>query len=98
MSQLPLPWLELALLLALLGACVLSVVSDPDRARKWFLAFSGTVLLCVLVGWRGFVLVTGATEDVSWSFLAGLLGPGFLLIDELNGPLLALTALLYVLT
>lgn len=98
MSQLPLPWLELAILVASLGVLVLCCLRDPERARLGFLIFSGTALACVLVGWREFALLSGTQEVDSWSFVAGLFGPGFLLVDELNAPLLALSALLYVLT
>jgi NADH-quinone oxidoreductase subunit M len=92
------PWLELAILFPLLGAGWVSFLRDADRARKWFLVFSGSALLWVLLAWHGFATEPGALAVESGSFLSGLLGPGFFQMDVLNAPLLALTALLYVLT
>lgn len=98
MSQLQLPWLELAIGLPLVGAIVVRRQRDPTRAHTWFLGFSGAALVCVLIAWWEFARLTGAAEVATWSFLANWLGSGYFLVDELNAPLLALTALLIVLT
>ncbi len=98
MSLLSLPWLELAILFPLFGSAVVGCLREPDRARKWFLVFSGSALACVLIAWGDFVLRSEGDRIEPWSLVSRLLGPGFFLVDVLNAPLLALTALLYLLT
>jgi NADH-quinone oxidoreductase subunit M len=98
MSELHLPWLELSVLLPLIGACFVGRLSDAETARKWSLAISGFVLACTVAAWIDFAGLRGTEANDPWGPVARLFGPHFLVIDELNAPLLPLTALLYLLT
>jgi NADH-quinone oxidoreductase subunit M len=97
-SPLPLPWLEAAIVLALLGALAVSCLRDPLRAWRLGLAVSGAVLACTLVACIGFYLCRASAVDARWSFQAHLFGQRFLALDELNAPLLPVVGLLHFLT
>src|SRR5262245_58897710 len=98
---LPLPWLELAIGVALVGALWVSRFRDPLSAWRWGLAFAGASFACTLVACAGFYLcesIAGARADLHWTFQGELLGRRFLGVDELNAPLLPLVGLLHFLT
>ncbi len=97
MNQPHLPWLELAIAIPLVGAGWVGLVGDANRARKWFLLFSSAALACALAAWWDFISLKNGSFQ-TWSPVAGLLGPEFVVMDDLNAPLLSLSALLFVLT
>jgi NADH-quinone oxidoreductase subunit M len=101
MIPLPLPWLEAAILIALLGAVSISRVRNLDRAWRWGVAFTGVVLACTVLASLGFYLQK-STEMQSdwgqWSLQAYLFGRPFLGLDELNALLVPAAALLHFLT
>jgi NADH-quinone oxidoreductase subunit M len=98
MTALDLPWLEIAILLAVLGAVVVSRIRDPQRAAWLGTAFTGTVLLCTVLAWAAFA--TGETPDleVAWSGQTYLWGRELFRMDDLSGPLVVVVALLHFLT
>jgi NADH-quinone oxidoreductase subunit M len=98
MSELHLPWLELAVVVPLLGALAVSRVRDAGAARKWALLLSGLTLLLAVGAWQDFVALRGKEAQGPWGVTARALGRDYLVVDELNAPLLALTAFLYFLT
>ena len=66
MIALDLPWLEIAILLALLGAVGVNRVRDPQRAARMGTALTGTAFLCTLLAWAAFALgVTHASTEAS---------------------------------
>ena len=95
---LPLPWLELSVVVAALGALCVSPVRDPIRAWRWGLLFTGAALACTLLACLGFYLAGAAGVDDGWSFRSALFGRQLLTLDELNAPLLPVVALLHFLT
>src|SRR5215210_3379805 len=95
---LPLPWLELAIVVALTGALCVSWLRDPILAWRWGLLFTGAALACALLACVGFYLCRLNGLDDAWSFEADFFGRQWLGIDELNAPLLPLLALLHFLT
>jgi NADH-quinone oxidoreductase subunit M len=95
---LPLPWLELAILAALVGALCVSRFRGPIRAWRWGLLFTGAALGCSLLAGLGFYLCRRAGVDDRWSFQAHLFGRQLFGIDELSAPLVPLVALLHFLT
>jgi NADH-quinone oxidoreductase subunit M len=98
-TPLPLPWLELAIVISFVGALCVGPLVDPQRAWRWGLVFSGAALGCTLLACLGFYLCQHTHEvDASWSFQADLFGWQVLGIDELNAPLLPLVGLLHFLT
>ncbi|MHB1422497.1 MAG: proton-conducting transporter transmembrane domain-containing protein [Gemmataceae bacterium] len=96
MTLLSLPWLELALAIALAGALGVSRLRNPNRAFRWGLILTGAVFFCTFVAWLGSYL--GTKPDPSWSLQYLLFGRQFLEIDELSAPLIPVVALLHFLT
>jgi NADH-quinone oxidoreductase subunit M len=98
MSHLHWPWLELGILIPLLGAAVAARFRDPRDSRRWSLVFSGATLACTLCAWQDFTTLHTFEADDRWRFLSELCGRELFVIDELSAPLLPHVALLYFLT
>lgn len=98
MSELHLPWLELAILAPLLGAPWVGRVRDLDLARKWSVLFSSIALAAAAGAAVDFALLDVREAIDRWSISGDLLGRNLFVIDPFNSPLLALVALLYFLT
>src|SRR4051812_40554311 len=92
---LPLPWLELSIVVSLLGALCVSPVRDPLRAWRWGLVFTGAALACTVLACLGFYLCRSTGVDTSWSFQGFLFGRQFFILDELSAPLLPMVGLLH---
>src|SRR5262245_13172610 len=97
-TPLPLPWLELAIVVALLGALFVSRLRAPILAFRWGLAFSTAALACALLSCLGFYLCKFSGVDAGWSFQNYLGTRPLLGIDEVNAPLIPVVALLHFLT
>jgi NADH-quinone oxidoreductase subunit M len=95
---LPLPWLELSIVVALVGALCISPLREPIRAWRWGLVFTGAAFACTVLACLGFYLSRPGSVDGDWSLQTHLLGRQFLGIDELNAPLFPLVGLLHFLT
>jgi NADH-quinone oxidoreductase subunit M len=98
LTPLPLPWLELAVAVALLGALCVSPMRDPLRAWRWGLAFTAATLACTVLACLGYYLCRANGVQADGGVHADLLGRELLRVDELNAPLLPLGALLHFLT
>jgi NADH-quinone oxidoreductase subunit M len=101
MIPLPLPWLEAAILLALVGAVTISRVRNLDRAWRWGAAFTGAVLACSMLASLGFYLQEWSETKAAashGSLQVYLFGRPYLGLDELNAPLVPVAALLHFLT
>jgi NADH-quinone oxidoreductase subunit M len=94
---LPLPWLELAIVLALVGAVSVSLMRDPMLAWRWGLVFTGGTFVCTLLACLGFYLCRILDITASWNFETRFFGRQFLDVDELNAPLLAVVGVLHFL-
>ncbi|MFN0055872.1 MAG: proton-conducting transporter membrane subunit [Planctomycetales bacterium] len=98
MSQLHLPWLELTVLIPLLGGALVARIRHPPRARRWCVRLSGLTLVCATAAWLDFAWL-GATEATDrWDVLTWITGSRWLLMDEFSAPLVPMVALLYFLT
>lgn len=100
MTHLPLPWIELAILLPLCGAVAVRFVRDADAARRQGLWFAGAALACASAAWLS-LRTMAASPDLAieqWDFVALLVGHDLFVLDELSAPLLPLAALIYLLT
>ncbi|MGE3776003.1 MAG: proton-conducting transporter membrane subunit [Pirellulaceae bacterium] len=97
MTELHLPWLELAVVLPLAGALFVSRLRDAQRAQWYSVVFAGLTLLATVGEWLDFATLGVFQAHDEWDLLAGLVGP-LLVVDELSAPLLPLAALLYLLT
>lgn len=98
MIQLHLPWLELAILLPLLGALWVRRQSNPETARFRALIASGATLICTIGVLIDFSLLHVFEAHDKWDLFAGLLPRDMFVVDELSAPLLPLGAMLYFLT
>ena len=98
MLELQLPWLELAILIPLLGTLALLFVRDPETAWKRMLVICSLVFLCAVGAWLDFSHLHTFEAHDHWDIVSRLLGPDAIVIDELSAPLIPLAALLYLLT
>ena len=92
------PWIEMLILVPLVGAIWSDRMRDPDRARHVSVLFSGFALLCAAGIWLDLVLLHAREADDHWHFLSRLFDRDVLVIDQLSAPLLFLVALLCFLT
>jgi NADH-quinone oxidoreductase subunit M len=95
---LPVPWLELAIVLVVVGAVGVGFVRDPGRAARWGLVFTGGACLATILACAGFYLGRRVDADMTGSLQRYLFGVQLLGIDELNAPLLPVVGLLQFLT
>jgi NADH-quinone oxidoreductase subunit M len=98
MNELALPWLEMALLSAVVGATAVGRLRSTDRVRKWSVFFAGCSLLCVSGAWLNFQFLDATEAADGFQLAPRLFGFNVFMIDQLNAPLLALVALLYFLS
>ncbi len=97
MRLLQLPWLELAILVALLGSPLVSRARDPNRAYARGVFFTGLALACSMMAWLGFQLGVPEAMLEASSFQPRLFGRTVLRLDEVNAPLIPVIALLHFL-
>ncbi len=107
MTELHVDWLELAILVPLLGGISVSFLRDAGEARKWTLIVTA-ITFFLTVGeyfdfqWviSGQSLASSLTKDADdpGHLLSWLFGREILVVDEISAPLLALGALLFFLT
>ncbi len=98
MIELHLPWLELAVLTPLIGALVACFVKNPEKTRVVAIAFSGIALALAFSAWEDFNFLKVFEAHDRWDVVSPILGPDAMVVDELNAPLLTLTALMFFLT
>ncbi len=98
MSELHLPWLELSVLIPLLGSIWVSQLKNRDRARTVSIVICGLTLAFAVGEWIDFVYLDTFEAHVHWPFVQVSLHSEIFVIDELSAPLLPLGALLYLTT
>jgi NADH-quinone oxidoreductase subunit M len=98
MNLLYLPWLELAVGLALVGSAFVSRLRDPNRAYRWAIVFTASSFACATLAWLGFYLGAPGAMIERFSAQPVLFGRMVLSLDELNAPLVPTVALLHFLT
>ncbi|MCI0681646.1 MAG: oxidoreductase [Gemmataceae bacterium] len=98
MSELHVPWLQLAIVIPLLGAWWVARQRRPEATRRWSVLASGLAFLCTVGACVDFhTLRTNQAAD-GWDLFRDLTGRELLVLDQLSAPLLPLAALLYLLT
>lgn len=98
MNVLHLPWLELAIGIALFGSIVVSRFRDPNQAYRWGLVFTGFSFCCAFLAWLAFYLGVSPELTLRWSAQPSLFGRQLFSLDELSAPLVPAVALLHFLT
>ncbi|MAT15237.1 MAG: oxidoreductase [Planctomyces sp.] len=98
MPEMHLPWLEISILLPLLGAVWLSTFRNPERARRLSIAFAALTFVCTVGEWIDFVSLKTYEAHDHWDIVARLFHKNIFVVDELSAPLLPLGALLYFMT
>ncbi|MCI0700311.1 MAG: oxidoreductase [Planctomycetia bacterium] len=98
MNVFALPWLELSVLVPLVGGLCIGWVRNPVAASRWCLAFAGVTLGCTLLVLIGHATGEAPTGASVWGIQSQLFGGQFLEVDALSAPLLPLVALLHLLT
>src|SRR6476661_10995595 len=85
------PWIELAIVLPIVGAFWVRWLRDPDVAREHSLWISAAALVCACAAWLSLDTSGQAAPTAREQ------GREVFVIDELSGPLLPLAALLFLL-
>ncbi len=98
MAELHFPWIEVAIVIPLLGALVVHFVQDVERARRITIGFCVLSLGCALAEWADFISLGKFEAHDHWDLLARIFGRETFLVDELNAPLMPLGALIYLVT
>ncbi len=98
MSELHLPWLELTVVIPLIGALLVSRIRDVTVANRWSLAIGGITLACAVGAWQDFHWLHVREAHDHWDLIETVTGRDLLVLDQLSAPLLPLAALVYWLT
>ena len=97
MAELHFPWLELAILLPLVGGILVARRRDAEAARRWTIAIMGFTLLLTLGTCADFLLLGQPDAAGPWALVDAGQEIRGASIDGLSAPLLPLSALLYFL-
>lgn len=97
MNLVSLPWLELVVVVPLLGALRVSLLRRPDDAARWCVGFAAATFGCATLAWLGFYLGVPA-DPQRLGALPYFFGRHVLAVDLLSAPLLPAVALLHLLT
>jgi NADH-quinone oxidoreductase subunit M len=98
MRELHLPWMELSVLIPLLGAGVVATIRNELRARTVCLVVCGLTLVCAAGEWIDFASLQTFEAHDHWDVLEFVFHEDVFVIDELSAPLLSLAAMLCMLT
>ncbi len=97
MIELHLPWIELSILVPLLGALWISRVRDAESAQRQSIFLFSITLLLAVGAWLDFNALHTTEAHDHWDMVSYLFGINPLVIDELSAPLLPLAALMHLL-
>ncbi len=98
MSELHLPWLELTILIPLVGAICVSRLQNRDRAKTISIVICALTLVCSVGEWIDFASLHTFEAHDHWDLIQFVFHRDVFVIDELSAPLLPLAALLYLTT
>jgi len=97
-GELHLPWLEIAILLPLLGAAACACIRKLHHAHLIALISAGLTSLCTIGEWIDFATLHAFEAHDHWDLLQRVTGRSdILVIDELSAPLPALASVLFLL-
>jgi NADH-quinone oxidoreductase subunit M len=98
MNELHYPWVELAIVLPVIGGLWGLRMPEPDRVRRISLIISGASLACTVGAWRDFIALGVTQAHDRWDVARWLMRDYFFAVDQFSAPLLPLVALLFFLT
>ncbi len=98
MTELHLPWLEICILIPLLGALWVSRLREPTIMRLHAVVITLLTLACATGAWIDFIVMRVSEAQDRFHLTTYLFNREFLRIDEISAPLLPLAALLVALT
>lgn len=98
MTELNLPWLQLAIGLAAVGALIVGRMRTAPVARGWATFFHALVLVAATGAWIDFSLGSAPVVSDGYNLPRQVLGGDLLVIDSFSAPLLPLVALVYLFT
>jgi NADH-quinone oxidoreductase subunit M len=98
MSDLHIPWLELAILVPILSGTLVSFCRDADNARRWSLVATAITFVLTQGEYLDFQFINSHEADDPGHLLSWLLGTEVFVVDEISAPLLAVAAMLFALT
>lgn len=98
MTELHLPWLELCVLVPLLGALIVGRFREPTEARLYGLVFSVATFVLAAGAFVDFISMRASEAEDRFHLMTRLTGQELFRLDEISAPLLPLGALLFLLT
>ncbi len=98
MDELHLPWLELSILVPLVGSFVVGSLRDRELAHKLCILLSTVTFVFAAGEWIDFGLLHTFEAHDHWDVIELLFHKDYFVIDELSAPLLPLAALVYLMT
>lgn len=98
MTELYLPWLQLAIGLAAVGALIVGRMHTASVARGWAAFFHALVLAATTGAWIDFALGTAPVATDRFNLLRPISDGELMVIDSFSAPLLPLVALVYLFT
>lgn len=98
MSELHFPWLELSVLLPLIGAIWVSRLKNRDHARTVSTVVCGVTLVCAVGEWLDFAMLGSFEAHDRGDLLLSFFRRNVFVVDELSAALFPLGALLYLAT
>lgn len=96
--ELHLPWMELSILITLLGALWIRTIHDRDKAYRSCLLICGLVFVTSVCEWIDFESLHAFEARDHFHLFELFFNHDIFIVDELSAPLLPLAALLYLLT
>lgn len=98
MSELHFPWMEVAILIPLLGALWVRWTANRDLARKQSIFLCSLTLAAALGEWIDFSTLGKFEAHDHWDVFTTIFHSETFVVDELSAPLLPLGALIYLVT
>jgi NADH-quinone oxidoreductase subunit M len=98
MNLFSLPWLEIAIVVAMIGSPIVSRFRDPNLAFRWGLFFTATAFGCVLLACWSYYTGTPARTVAHWTDQQWLFGRQLIALDDLSAALVPAAALLHLLS
>ncbi|MCA9213130.1 MAG: oxidoreductase [Planctomycetales bacterium] len=98
MPELHLPWMEVSILIPLLGAIVVACIKDSAKAKIVCLVACSLTLIFAAGEWIDFAGLDTFEAHDHWDVFQAVFHRDVFVIDELSAPLLPLAALLYLTT